>query len=100
MERIMKRDENHPRPQLIRADWMDLCGVWQFAYDDAAQGLKQDWVNRAEVFNQNITVPFPPESAASGIGDTTFHPVVWYRRTFQFNPQELKGRLLLHFGAV
>ena len=29
-----------------------------------------------------ITVPFPFESPASGIGDTGYHPVVWYRRTF------------------
>jgi beta-galactosidase/beta-glucuronidase len=100
MEKTMQRDENHPRPQLIRAGWTDLCGEWQFGYDDVNQGLKLDWLNRTEVFNRKIIVPFPPESAASGIGDTDFHPVVWYRRIFQFNKTQLKGRLLLHFGAV
>ena len=48
-------------------------------------------------FDQTITVPFPPESAASGVHDPTPHPIVWYRRTFEAPAAE---RLLLHFGAV
>ncbi len=89
----MQREENHPRPQLCRAGWTDLGGEWQFVYDDANQGLKLDWLNRGDVFNRKIIVPFPPESAASGIGDTGFHPVVWYRRTFQYTePQPSTGR--------
>ncbi len=98
----MERDENHPRPQLIRETWTDLGGQWAFAYDDQNAGLLAGWVTKAEVFNRTITVPFPPESSASGIGDKDFHPVVWYRRTFQvidgFQPD--RTRLLLHFGAV
>ena len=45
-----------------------------------------------------IEVPFPPESAASGIGDTGFHPCCWYQREFEIEPDD--GRTLLHFGAV
>ena len=37
--------------------------------------------SRGCVFDRTIEVPFPFESPASGIGDTGFHPVVWYRRT-------------------
>ncbi len=96
---MLPRDNNHPRPQLTRYDWTDLCGAWQFAYDDDDQGLDQGWVRKPEVFDRTITVPFPPESAASGIGDPSFHPVVWYRRTFQARREQGK-RLLLHFGAV
>ncbi len=97
---MLSRDENHPRPQLTRERWTDLCGSWQFAYDDADEGLSQGWVGRPEVFDRTITVPFPPESEASGIGETGIHPVVWYRRTFEPTPEERGGRLLLHFGAV
>ncbi len=56
-------------------------------------------------FDQRIVVPFPPESSASGIGDTGFHPVVWYRTAL--TPRALAAAdhvpgntLLVHFGAV
>ncbi|MDQ5850797.1 MAG: glycoside hydrolase family 2, partial [Chloroflexota bacterium] len=92
--------EAHPRPQLTRDRWIDLCGTWQFAYDDADAGLQEGWVDRPEVFDRTIIVPFPPESRASGIGDPGFHPVVWYRRTFRASPEDRQGLLLLHCGAV
>ncbi|WP_028921959.1 glycoside hydrolase family 2 protein [Pseudonocardia acaciae] len=88
----------HPRPQLTRPDRIDLCGSWGFAYDDNDEGLDAGWFERAEPFDRTIVVPFPPESKASGIGDTGYHPVVWYRRTFRADPGE--GRLVLHLGAV
>ncbi|MGN6811968.1 MAG: glycoside hydrolase family 2 protein [Thermomicrobiales bacterium] len=90
----------HPRPQLTRARWRDLRGPWGFAYDDDNVGLRAGWFRQATPFQRTITVPFPPESAASGIGDTAFHPVVWYRRAVLVTPQDRQGRLLLHFGAV
>jgi beta-galactosidase/beta-glucuronidase len=96
---FMQRDENHPRPQLTRDRWTDLCGSWQFAYDDASIGLDQGWIEKPEVFDRSIIVPFPPESRASGIGDPAPHPVVWYRRTFRVALEDPQ-HLLLHFGAV
>lgn len=90
----------HPTPQLARKEWIDLCGPWGFAYDDADVGLRHHWEDRADVFGQTITVPFPPESRASGIGDTSFHPFVWYRRTVDLQPPAEGKRILLHFGAV
>ncbi|MBA3947529.1 MAG: glycoside hydrolase family 2 [Herpetosiphonaceae bacterium] len=96
----MERDENHPRPQLTRERWTDLCGTWQFCYDDANAGLSQHWYHKPEVFDRSITVPFPPESQSSGIHDTSMHPIVWYRRSFQVAPEDRSQRLLLHFGAV
>ncbi len=89
----------HPRPQFTRARWTDLCGSWGFAYDDGAVGREERWFERADVFPLRIEVPYPPESTASGIGDRSFHPVVWYRR--EFDASTAGGeRLLLHFGAV
>jgi beta-galactosidase/beta-glucuronidase len=96
----MNQDETHPRPQLTRKRWTDLCGEWQFAYDDNNAGLDQDWMQRTDVFDRIIIVPFPPESSASGIADPNFHPIVWYRRTFKVTEEDRQGRLLLHFGAV
>jgi beta-galactosidase/beta-glucuronidase len=97
--------EGHPRPTLTRPSWTDLCGAWSFAYDYEDTGLVGRWQERVDVFDRTIEVPFPPESARSGIGDESFHPVVWYRRTFlrpaaNKSPDESPDRLLLHFGAV
>ena len=89
----------HPRPQRTRPRWDDLCGTRDFAYDDADVGLAESWAQSGDPFDRTIEVPYPPESPASTIGDTAYHPVVWYRRTFRadHSPGE---RLLLHFGAV
>ncbi|GAC1529076.1 MAG: hypothetical protein NVS2B16_36580 [Chloroflexota bacterium] len=92
--------DGYPRPQLVREHWIDLQGQWGFAYDDADHGLDEHWERCEDVFTRSILVPFPPESPSSGIGDTSFHPVVWYRRTFQVEPGDRSQRLLLHFGAV
>jgi len=90
----------HPRPQLTRARWIDLGGTWDFAYDDSGQGFDEGWQERVDVYTRKIQVPFPPESSESGIGDTSFHPIVWYRRTFSVSPEDRVKRLLLHCGAV
>jgi beta-galactosidase/beta-glucuronidase len=97
-----------PRPQLVRKDWADLSGPWGFAFDDEDAGRAAHWEARADLGGQQrtIEVPFPPESARSGIGETGFHRVVWYRR--ELTAADLAaagfgdrtGRLLLHLGAV
>jgi hypothetical protein len=33
----------HPRPQLRRERWIDLCGRWGFAFDDDDRGLGERW---------------------------------------------------------
>ena len=87
---------SHPDPMLERPKWRSLNGPWRFAYDDAGV-----WKKPAQArFDREITVPFAPESAKSGIGDTGYHPVVWYSRTVKLELEEQQNRLLLHFGAV
>ena len=86
----------HPRPQFTRPRWTDLSGTWQFGYDDSDVGRSQRWAQRNDVFPLRIEVPYPPESELSGIKDRSFHPVVWYRRTFQASVAG-DERLLLHF---
>jgi beta-galactosidase/beta-glucuronidase len=90
----------HPRPQMARKQWLDLRSAWGFCYDDAGIGIDEGWPSRIEVFSRTIIVPFPPESPASGIGDTSFHPRVWYRRTFELPATRGDERVILHFGAV
>ncbi|MEU6844310.1 sugar-binding domain-containing protein [Streptomyces sp. NPDC046716] len=93
----------HPRPQLVRdPDWRDLGGPWGFAHDDADLGRRDRWMDPDVTgpFAATVTVPYPPESRASGIHDTGPHPVVWYRRTVDLNRPAAGRRLLLHFGAV
>jgi hypothetical protein len=96
----MAQESVHPRPQLVREEWTDLCGEWGFAHDDDDTGLASGWQLRTEPFDRTIVVPFPPESKSSGIHDTAYHPVVWYRREIAVAEPSGDERLLLHFGAV
>lgn len=103
-----RQDGSYPRPQLLRAAWADLDGPWAFRRDDADEGLAAGWQRGlpADGAGERITVPFPPESAASGVADPGFHPVVWYARTLTADDLAAAGRapgaprVLLHLGAV
>ncbi|MEB8336114.1 glycoside hydrolase family 2 protein [Streptomyces endophyticus] len=88
----------YPRPGFVRTDWLNLNGPWQFARDPGDSGLERGLVD-AEL-PERITVPFCPESELSGIGDTDFHAVVWYRRTVRVPAEWAGRRAVLHFGAV
>jgi beta-galactosidase/beta-glucuronidase len=100
-----RQDGSYPRPQLLRAAWADLDGPWSFRRDDADEGLAAGWA-RGLPGDEHITVPFPPESAASGVADPGFHPVVWYARVVTAADLAAAGRspraprVLLHLGAV
>ncbi|QYF93687.1 glycoside hydrolase family 2 [Massilia sp. PAMC28688] len=88
-------DFEYPRPQLVRPNWLSLNGQWDFSFDDDMQfQTPTDDIP----WDRTITVPFAPESSASGIGDEGFHQACWYRREFDVPPGE--GRVILHFGAV
>src|SRR6478609_8648555 len=89
-----------PQPQFERKDWVNLNGPWRFAFDDADSGMREAWYGGGRRFDKQIVVPFAFESPKSGIGDPTFHPVVWYQRDLSV-PVGWKGRrVLLKFGAV
>jgi hypothetical protein len=51
-------------------------------------------------FDRGIIVPFCYQSGLSGIGDASFHDVVWYARPFEPPPMADGNRLLIDFGAV
>jgi len=84
----------YPRPQMVRPEWLSLNGLW-----DCAITGKDDAQPRE--FDREILVPFPVESALSGVMQRAGREKqLWYRRTFEV-PRKWSGqRLLLHFGAV
>src|SRR3954449_8419406 len=86
----------YPRPQLRRKDWTSLNGVWDFAFDDDAVWTRPSSVH----WSRKITVPFSPETPASGIHANGLYRAVWYRRSFDLGDLPAGQRLLLHFGAV
>ena len=90
--------EEYPRPQMQRNDWINLNGIWEFT-----RGTYGDTYNEKRVFDKSILVPFPVESALSGVMEVDAKnddKNYWYRRTFTV-PKNYKGKeLLLHLGAV
>lgn len=82
----------YPRPQLAREKWMNLNGLWQYQPGTAGEAVPQGKLSKT------ILVPFPVESALSGVMEQ--HDRIWYRRKFTV-PASWKGEhILLHFGAV
>lgn len=83
----------YPRPQMVRTDWMNLNGLWNYAITEAS----------AETFKADgqILVPFAVESSLSGVGrKITKNDALWYERTFTL-PRKWNGKnILLNFGAI
>jgi hypothetical protein len=86
--------KEYPRPQLVRKDWLNLNGLWDYAI--TAKGAP-----KPEKWDGQILVPFCAESALSGVGKhVTKDQNLWYRRTVEI-PANWKGkRVMLHFQAV
>jgi len=84
----------YPRPQMVRKNWLNLNGLWEYAIKGKDDSQPKD-------FDGEILVPYPVESALSGVMKTVGQENrLWYRRTFEI-PKKWKGqRVLLHFGAV
>jgi len=84
----------YPRPQMVRKDWQNLNGLWDYAIvaKDAPQPQEYDG---------QILVPFPVQSALSGVmKEVGPEKCVWYHRTFQISEGWKGKRVLLHFQAV
>jgi hypothetical protein len=84
----------YPRPQMVREEWLNLNGLWDFAVLPREEG-------KPERFTETILVPFPIESALSGLGRrVTEDERLWYRRKFKMPASWGARQVLLHFGAV
>ena len=91
----------YPRPQLVRDNWINLNGEWDFEIDGAISGKAKEFYKR-DSLNGKIIVPFCPESDLSGVGNKDFMECVWYRRSIEIPAEWRKDgkRVILHFGAV
>ena len=111
MERIQ-----YPDPQCVRRNWVDLNGTWDFAIPGAPAGTKNgNQGNNAmestpetlqaaasmafPEFDRTIEVPYSYTFPKSGVDEPQYHPVVWYRRSFDLDMRPGK-RYLLNFEAV
>ncbi|RZS97380.1 glycoside hydrolase family 2 protein [Cecembia calidifontis] len=85
---------DYPRPQMVRDNWTNLNGPWDYA-------IVEKGSSKPNSFQGKITVPYPVESYLSAV----MKPVgasneLWYRKSIQISNDQRKGRVLLHFGAV
>ncbi len=84
----------YPRPQMVRDDWLNLNGEWEYA-------ITEKDAPRPDRFDGDILVPFPVESVLSGVSQrVSEHDHLWYRRSFKVPAEWSEQRVLLHFGAV
>lgn len=91
--------QEHPNPQFLRDEWINLNGKWEFDFDFGRSGRESRFFDRE--LPKTIEVPFCPESKLSGIEYKDFMPAVLYKRTFSVPEEWLKsGRIFIHFGAV
>ena len=88
----------YPRPQMVRGEWENLNGLWEYAIVPKDQ-------DEPVSFQGKILVPFAIESALSGVGKTVGgDSTLWYRTTFVLpagaRASKKNATILLHFGAV
>ena len=86
--------QEYPRPQMVRQRWLNLNGLWDYALRSRNDDRPAEWEGQ-------ILVPFPIESALSGVMERVGPDrCLWYRRTAELPRSWSDKRILLHFGAV
>lgn len=84
----------YPRPQLVRADWMSLNGLWDYS-------IKEKNDPKPQKFDGKILVPFGAESQLSGVEKKVLpQQKLWYSNTFNIPKSWKNKQILLHFEAV
>ena len=83
-----------PRPMMVRPDWQNLNGLWQYAITPKGEKAPEN-------YDGDILVPFCIESALSGVQkEVGADNALWYSKSFSVPNKWKNGRVLLHFGAV
>jgi hypothetical protein len=83
----------YPRPQMVRSNWLNLNGIWQFE-----PTVTNSAVPTGQTLTSQILVPYPMESAISGV--MQYSEFSWYRRTFTVPAAWSGQRIILHLDAV
>ncbi|MCX6239591.1 MAG: beta-galactosidase [Bacteroidia bacterium] len=84
----------YPRPMMVRTEWQNLNGLWDYAIRKAGMAEPVE-------FDGSILVPFAVESSLSGVQKTVGQEnELWYKRSFSVSPKWKNKKILLHFGAV
>ena len=84
----------YPRPQMMRDKWLNLNGLWDYAIVAKEAGKPVQWDGK-------ILVPYPVESALSGVMKTVGESnCLWYRRSIKIPDQWKDSAIILNFGAI
>jgi len=87
----------HPRPDFMREQWLNLNGYWDFMLDADNKGESMEWQKSKTAFTQRILVPFPWGSKLSEVDNKA--EIGWYRRAISV-PATWKGkRIFVIVGA-
>ncbi len=82
----------YPRPDMVRNAWMNLNGLWNYAI------TPKD--TKPEKWEGSILVPYPIESALSGVRKrVSENENLWYKRDFVIPNVWHKKHILLNFEA-
>ncbi|WP_218150472.1 glycoside hydrolase family 2 protein [Chitinophaga arvensicola] len=86
--------KEYPRPQLKRNNWLNLNGLWDYTITDSTTTFPNK-------FDGKILVPYPIESALSGVQKPLLpEQRLWYKKDIKRPQIKTSDRILLNFGAV
>lgn len=86
--------KEYPRPNLRRNNWVNLNGLWEYSITER-DAIKPNWNG------EEILVPYPIESALSGVKKELLPSQnLWYRKMIQKPILKDGEKVILNFGAV
>ena len=82
----------YPRPAMVRDNWLNLNGLWEYTITQREQ--------QPGKWDGHIMVPYPVESALSGVKKRiSTDETLWYKTEFKVPSSWKNKRILLNFEA-